>query len=55
MNFDYKENDGKKAFPANPKHQYLVSHYGGHDCNANNKMNGDCYGYPSLSRFMDVL
>ena len=25
MNFDYKENGGKKAFIANPKHQYLVS------------------------------
>ena len=25
MNFDYIENDGKKAFPANPKHQYRVS------------------------------
>ena len=26
MNFDYKENRGKKSFLANPKHQYLVSH-----------------------------
>ena len=25
MNFDYKENGGKKAFFANPKHQYRVS------------------------------
>ena len=25
MNFDYKENGGKKAFLANPKHQYHVS------------------------------
>ena len=25
MNFDYKENCGKKAFLANPKHQYRVS------------------------------
>ena len=24
-NFDYKENDGKKAFLANTKHQYRVS------------------------------
>ena len=37
MNLDYKENRGKKAFPANPKHQYYVSHYGEPDCNANNK------------------
>ena len=36
MNFDYKENGGKKAFPANPKHQYRVSDYGEHDYNANN-------------------
>ena len=32
MNFDYKENGGKKAFLANPKHQYLVSQCGEHDC-----------------------
>ena len=25
MNFDYMKNGGKKAFPANPKHQYHVS------------------------------
>ena len=25
MNFDYKENARKKAFLANPKHQYYVS------------------------------
>ena len=28
MNYDYKENGGKKAFPANSKHQYRVSPYG---------------------------
>ena len=55
MNFDYKENGGKKAFPINPKHQYRVSHYGEHDCNANNKKNGDCYGYLDLSHFLDEL
>ena len=55
MNFDYKENNGKKAFLANPKHQYRVSHYGEHDCNANNQKNRYCYGYPSLSHFMDEL
>ena len=53
MNFDCKENGGKKAFPANPKHQYRVSHYGEHDFNANNKRNGECYGHRSLSHFMD--
>ena len=37
MNFDYKENGGKKAFLANPKHQYHVSQCGEHDCSANNK------------------
>ena len=37
MNFDCKENGGKKAFPVNPKHQYHVSHYEEHDCNASKK------------------
>ena len=55
MNFDYMENGGKKAFPANPNHQYHAFHYGEHDCNANNKKNGDCYGYPCLSHFTDEL
>ena len=36
MNFVYKEKGGKKAFPANAKHQYHVSHYGEHYCSANN-------------------
>ena len=53
MNFDYRENDGEKALPANQKHQYHVSHYGENDCNANNQKNGHCYGYPSLSHFVD--
>ena len=44
LNFDYTENGGKKAFPANPKHQYCVSYYGEHDCNANNKKNGIVMG-----------
>ena len=34
MNFDYKENGGKKAFLANPKHQYRVYQCGGHGCSA---------------------
>ena len=53
MIFDYEENGGKKALLAIPKHQYRVSQYGKHDCNANNKKNGDCYGYPCLSYFID--
>ena len=55
MNLDFKDNGGKKAFPANPKRQYRVSYYGERDCNASNKKNGDCYGYPCLSHFMDEL
>ena len=38
----------RKAFPANPKHQYCASQCEGHDCGANNKNNGDYYAYPSL-------
>ena len=41
-NFDCMKNGGKKAFLANPKHQHHVSHYEEHDCNANDKKNGDC-------------
>ena len=55
MNFDYKENGRKKAFLANPKHQYHVSQCGEHDCHANNKKKGDYYAYPSLSHLMDEL
>ena len=38
----------RKAFLANPKHQYHVSQWGEHDCCANNKKNRDCYEYQSL-------
>ena len=55
MNFDYKENDRKKAFLPNLKQQYRVSQCGEHDCHDNNKKNGDCYKYPCLSHFMDEL
>ena len=55
MNFDYKENGRKKAFLANPEHQYHVSQCREHDCHANNKKNEDCYKYPSLSHFMEEL
>ena len=55
MNFYYEENGGKKALLANRKNQYRVCQCGKHDCNPNNKKNGDCYGYPSLSHFLDEL
>ena len=42
-----------KAFLANPKHQYHVSQWGGHDYSAHNEKNGDYCEYPSLSHFID--
>ena len=53
MNFDYMENGRKKAFLANPNHQYRVSQCGEHDCRANTQKNGDYYEYPRLSHFTD--
>ena len=44
-----------KVVLANPTHQYHVSKYEEHDCYANNKKNGDRYGYPSLSYFTHKL
>ena len=41
----------RKAFLANPKHQYHVSQREKCDCSAHNKKNGDYYEYPSLSCF----
>ena len=41
----------KKAFPGNPKRQYLVSQEREHDCSALSKKNGDYYDYPTLSHF----
>ena len=55
MNFDYKENDGNKAFLTNPMHQHLGSQWGQHDCSANNKKNWDCYKYQSLPHFLGKL
>ena len=55
MNFNYKENGGKKAFPANSKHQYRVSQCREDDSCFNNKKNGDYYEYPSFSHFTDEL
>ena len=53
MNINYKENGGKKAFATNPKHQYRLSQFGGHDYNARNKRNRDYYDYLSLTHFMN--
>ena len=38
MNFNYKENGGKKAFFAKPKRQYHVSQRDEHDWTGNNKI-----------------
>ena len=43
------------AFFANPKHQDRVSQCGEPDCSANNKKNGDYYGYTSLPLFTNEL
>ena len=45
----------RKAFLANPKHQYCVSQWGEHDYSAYDKKNGDYYKYPSLSHFINEL
>ena len=55
MNFDYKENGGKKAFPENLKHQYRVSQCEELDCVANRKRNGDYHVHPCLSHFTDEI
>ena len=47
MNFDYRENGGKKGFLENPKRQYRVPQCGEHGCSANNKKNRGYYEYPS--------
>ena len=43
----------RKAFLANPKHEYCVSRCGEHDCSAHNRKNGDYNEYTSLSHFAD--
>ena len=55
MNFDYKENDGKKTFLANPKHQYRVCQREEQDCSAHIKKNRDYYKYTSLSYSINDL
>ena len=49
MNFDSKENRGRKSFLANLMHQYHVPQWGEQDYNAHNKKNEDYYEYLSLS------
>ena len=41
----------KKAFLANPLHQYCASQYGENDCSAHTEKNGDYNEYQSLSHF----
>ena len=43
----------RKAFLANPKCQYHVSHWGEHECSAHNEKNGDYNEHPSLTHFTD--
>ena len=43
----------RKAFIANPKHQYYVSQCLEHDYSAHKKKNGDYNEYPSLYHFRD--
>ena len=43
----------RKAFLANPKHQYRVSKCGEQDCSAYNEENGDYNENPSLFHFTD--
>ena len=41
----------RKAFLANPKHQYRVSQHGENDYSAHNENNGDYNEFPSLSHY----
>ena len=45
----------RKAFLANPKHQYYVSQSKEHDCSDNSEANRDYYDYRSLSNLTDEL
>ena len=51
MNINYDKNGGMKSFSSNARHQYHVSQWEEHDCNADNKRNGDYYQCPSFSHF----
>ena len=54
LNISYKEIGEKKAFLANPKHQYHVCQYGEHDYCAINEKKGDYYKFPSLNHFTNI-
>ena len=43
----------RKAFHANPKHQYHASQCGEHDFSAYNEKNGHYYDFPSWTHFTD--
>ena len=43
----------REASLANPKHDYLVSQQGEHDCSAHNKKNEDYYENPSMFYLTD--
>ena len=45
----------RKAFLANPKHQFFVSQTREHDCNAQSQKNGGYNKDPSLTHLMDKL
>ena len=45
----------RKAFLANPKHEYRVSQCEEHDCSANNNKDGDYNEYSSLPHLTDEL
>ena len=55
MDFDYKENSGKKSFSYKSKTSVSCIPLWRHDYIASDKKNGDRYGYLSLSHFMDEL
>ena len=45
----------RKAFLADPRHQYRVSQWEEHDFGANNEKNGDYNDYQSSSHFINQL
>ena len=55
MNFDYKENGGKKSFSWKSKASISCILVWKHDSYANNEKNWDYYEFSSLSHFVDEL
>ena len=53
MNFDYKENGGKKSFSCKSKASISCIPIWKQDCRAKKKGIGDHFEYPSLSHFTD--